>query len=59
MKCDACGFFDCGRDCRCRCHPPKDEEKYDPKKSYAKLKGWDTASKNTEGAMKSLASLFG
>lgn len=20
MKCDACAFFDCGRDCRCKCH---------------------------------------
>jgi len=53
MKCDACGFFDCGNDCRCRCHPHD-------KPQSPKLKAWDAASKRTEdAAFEGLASLFG
>jgi hypothetical protein len=33
MKCDACGFFDCGKDCRCKCHASNrtEWEKADPR----------------------------
>ena len=54
MKCDACGFFDCGRDCRCRCHP----HDWTVKKPRPKtIKAWDKASE--AGAMEGLSSLFG
>ena len=60
MKCDACGFFDCGNDCRCRCHPHENEEKYDPNKHDKIARKWSTdTQKKEEASMEGLSSLFG
>ena len=71
MKCGACCFFDCGRDCRCFCHDHDKKPKYetrDPTESEIKkgarrgekrtgLRQWDRATE--EGSMEGLSSLFG
>lgn len=62
MKCDACGFFDCGRDCRCKCHMKNrtEWEKADPTgmKPLSKYEGYTYSTENQE-AMSGLSTLFG
>lgn len=60
MKCDACGFFDCGRDCRCKCHPKNrtDWENADPR-GIKPLTTWSADNiKNEKEALEGLSTLF-
>lgn len=62
IKCDACGFFDCGLDCRCECHPPrdKDNDRYNPAKHDKIAKEWSSSTqRKEETSMEGLSSLFG
>jgi len=62
MKCDACAFFDCGKDCRCKCHERKDYPPPRPKpyERVPKLKTWDSRKNDSEEqAMSGLSALFG
>ena len=60
MKCDACGFFDCGRDCRCKCHDKNrtEWEKADPS-GMKPLKTYHVGEYSEKEAMSGLSSLFG
>lgn len=61
MKCDACGFFDCGNDCRCKCHPHGvPEEKYKPESSgrFNELRNKYETSKKEQESLDGISSLF-
>ena len=57
MKCGACTFFDCGRDCRCKCHVKNrtEWEKADP----TNMKPLTTWSQRKYENCDGLATLFG
>lgn len=60
MKCDACGFFDCGRDCRCKCHNKNRTpwEKADPS-GMSPLTTYAKPCSVRDETIEGLSSLFG
>ena len=69
VKCGACCFFDCGRDCRCFCHDHDKKPRYETRKPteseikrgarrQGSLREWDAKS-SEEASMEGLSSLFG